>query len=239
MSPGDIRRRNENEMDPIKSLKKICLCCVLLMNGCNYEVQENKTEVNTELIVEIRDLTPPIINLKESVIHTDIDKEIDLSKVIKIIDNKDHNLTYKLEGTINYQEPGEYKVKISAEDSNGNIASDIITVIVDKIETDKNEDNNSQEHSQPIITPIYPHSSQQNTPIINQPIEVPKPNSNNHSPVPASVEFLFSDGYTYESAYSACINAGTQALDKGQAAKYTCNPIKVGGKYTGYNLAFE
>lgn len=144
------------------------------------------------MIVEIRDLTPPIINLKESVIHTDIDKEIDLSKVIKIIDNKDHNLTYKLKGTINYQEPGEYKVKISAEDSNGNIASDMITVIVDKIETDKKESDNTQEHSQPIITPIYPQSSQQNTPISNQPIEVPKPNSNIHSPVPASVElFIF------------------------------------------------
>lgn len=239
MSLGDIRRRNKNEMDPIKSLKKICLCCVLLLNGCNYEVQEEKKEVNTELIVEIRDLTPPIINLKESVIHTEIDKEIDLSKVIKIIDNKDHNLTYKLDGTINYQEPGEYKVKISAEDSNGNIASDMITVIVDKIETDKNEDNNSQKHSQPIIAPIYLQPSEQNSSISNQPIEVPKPNSNNHSPVPASIEFLFSDGYTYESAYSACVNAGTQALDKGQAAKYTCNPIKVGGKYTGYNLIFE
>lgn len=45
MSLGDIRRRNKNETDPIKSLKKICLCCVLLLNGCNCEVQEEKKKL--------------------------------------------------------------------------------------------------------------------------------------------------------------------------------------------------
>lgn len=227
-------------MDSIKSLKKFCLCLVLLsISGCSNENADDKKEINTELIVEIRDLTPPIINLKESVIHTDVDKEIDLSKYIKIIDNKDHNLTYQLDGTIDYQQSGEYKIKVLTQDTSGNTASDIITVIVAGAEDEEQAIDQPLDPPQSMIPPTAPQFNQPNQSIDSTPIVVPKPNSNSHSPVPASIDFLFTDGYTYESAYSACVAAGTQALDKGQAAKYTCNPIKTDGKYTGYNLSFE
>lgn len=55
---------------------------------------------------------------------------------------------------------------------------------------------------------------------------------------PAEKSFLFSAGFTYDSAYTACNQYGKSLISQNIINGYTCTPIKVDDEYTGYHISF-
>ena len=215
-------------------MRKWSLCTLLLLTACSQtpaeEPEQKEKTDNYQLIVSIQDLTPPKIYLKKDSIEVIKGEEIDLDEWIDVSDNLDHNLRYTAEGSYDTDEAGIYTLTIIAEDTDGNRTEDTLTIEVTDPEPEEPE---------PEI-PNIPDQIPEREPVSEKdPIpEVPQlPPVSNY--VPESIYFYFADGYTYQSAYDACVAAGSNALNNNQAARYRCDPIKEENRYIGYKLTFE
>ncbi len=209
---------------------------LFLLVGCRSDLQpisEFTQKENYQLIVQIKDLTPPKIHLSSDQIELEQGESFDLDEVITITDNRDRNLPYKISGEVDTETAGTYTLKITCQDLAGNHAEAELTVIVEEKEADLPREPDDQKPR-----PVQPNVPQPSVPVQpeeNKPADIPTINT----PSISSQKFLFVDGYTYESAYSACVASGSTALESNQAARYTCTPIKEDGKYIGYQLSLE
>lgn len=181
--------------------------------------------------VEIIDRYPPQINCKEKEIRLDSNKtETDLLDHIDVIDD-DKEIVLTVSG-VNYGKAGIYTAYVQAADSSGNISKLQLTVIIEEIKK-ADENTEKKENNQTIQNKV--DTIQQ--PSVDKPKEIIE-----EKPVKIKAEnrqFLFSEGYDYESSYEAALSYAKNAVSQGLANGYTCEPIKNGKEYIGYIVIFK
>lgn len=226
MSPGDITK--------LKRILCLTISGLLFLTSCSNKVQSNDVkESNAKIVVTVKDLTPPTITLKNENVELVLGKtdKFDLDDYVIIDDNLDHNLTYQVVGEYDLKKSGTYSLTIYAEDLDGNKATtDFQIEVKEDKKIEKEETHQTIDPTLPII-PLPP-----NLPTVEQPVI---PDRTVNSPVPENKNFLFSDGYTYQSAFDACAIYGKSVLNSNNASSYLCTPIKEDGKYKGYLITFE
>lgn len=89
--------------------------------------------------VEIKDLTPPEIIIKNKNLYTEIYKEIDLLENVEVKDNSKEKIEVKVEGTYNFKETKTFVLYYYCSDSSGNSSKEEFTLTVSnqKPATDK------------------------------------------------------------------------------------------------------
>lgn len=182
--------------------------------------------------VEIVDKTAPVINCKEKEIHISINEtEKELLNYIEVIDYDEDTLV-TVSG-IEYGKAGKYTIEVKAMDSSGNVSKLQCDVIIEEIkeshdaaephENDSPVKNETESAGQPST------KKPEHTETKEQPIKVKAENRH----------FLFSEGYDYTSCYNAALSYAKEAMANGLANGYTCEPIKSGKEYIGYEVVFK
>lgn len=182
--------------------------------------------------VEIVDKTAPVINCKEKEIHISVnDTEKELLTYIEVNDH-DEDTAVTVSG-IEYGKAGKYTVEVEALDSSGNVSKLQCNVIIEEIK-ESNEEVKPYEDNPPVKNDIENASQSSNKKTENaetteQPVKVKAENR----------RFLFSEGYDYTSCYNAALSYAKEVMANGLANGYTCEPIKTGKEYIGYEVVFK
>lgn len=82
-------------------------------------------------MVNVIDVTSPVINYKDSIVVTEGDS-VNLLKDVKAIDDVDGEVEVKVEGEYNLNKAGTYKLLYVAQDSSGNLDKKEFKLIVNK-----------------------------------------------------------------------------------------------------------
>lgn len=195
------------------------------------EIRFKYKEKTYKVEIQIIDNQPPVISCKEKEIHLDPNKtETDL---LCYIDVSDHDMETVINITgIDYGKAGTYTAEVEASDSSGNVSKLQISVIIEDIkETGKDVETTKNN------PPVKNETETTKPSSIDKPKEIIEEN-----PVKIKAEnkrFLFSDGYDYESCYNAALSYAKEVVSKRLANGYTCEPIKNGKEYIGYEVIFK
>lgn len=181
--------------------------------------------------VEIVDKTAPVINCKEKEIHISINEtEKELLNYIEVIDY-DEDTVVTVSG-IEYGKAGKYTIEVKAMDSSGNVSKLQCDVIIEEIKESHAAEPHENDPPVKNETESAGQSSSkkpEHTETTEQPIKVKAENR----------RFLFSEGYDYTSSYNAALSYAKEAMANGLANGYTCEPIKSGKEYIGYEVVFK
>ncbi len=90
----------------------------------NYDNKER------EVILIVKDTTPPIINNVQDIEVLAFDKVEDLLSIVEVTDNSNEEITPTIEGEYNIEVVGEYTLTYKAKDSSGNEAKQDFKLIV-------------------------------------------------------------------------------------------------------------
>lgn len=202
-----------------------------------FEYIGNKYFINIEVI----DDKKPVIAADGSEIR--IKEKDDLESFMKHIkvDDHDKNLVINVQG-IQFGKVGNYDAKIQALDSAGNESEKKVRVIVEKTRLDVNGSDSEKgvhENSGHPLSDDKDHFK-----ILNpqNPVKTPHNDKTNNQKVDSSIynkKFLFSEGYDYDSCHDAALSYAKQILSQGKANGYSCEPIKNGKEYIGYDVTFK
>lgn len=134
--------------------KEINECSLELPNDFKIGDNEAKLYWKDEMIVFkiiIEDNQSPEIILNKEKIEIDFGEVYDLKSNIKSVkDVVDGDLEYTIEGKINSEKPGEYKIKVIAEDFNKNVTTkDFVVLVKEKTKQDEKQpvSNNASNNS--------------------------------------------------------------------------------------------
>lgn len=182
--------------------------------------------------VEIVDKTAPVINCKEKEIHISINEtEKELLNYIEAIDY-DEDTVVTVSG-IEYGKAGKYTIEVKAMDSSGNVSKLQCDVIIEEIK-ESHDDAEPHENDPPVKNETE-SAGQSST-------KKPEHTETKEQPIKVKAEnrrFLFSEGYDYTSCYNAALSYAKEAMANGLANGYTCEPIKSGKEYIGYEVVFK
>lgn len=192
---------------------------VILLNSCKATPPEYDNTIYN-LKIEIQDISAPEIIITSPLEFEENEKQ-SIKEFIQIKDNKDEQLSFELEGNIDFTKAGDYLLTIKTKDSDNN---EVQKEIVVKVHEKKKEEV-SPTYSEPILVP------RQN--IVTSPPGTTPQNSSTSSPavtvrkgVPK--KFLFTDGYNMSTVSKACSDYLNQ-FDVG-----SCYPLQDStGKYLG------
>lgn len=176
---------------------------------------------------KVIDITSPVIK-GDTDINVIKGNDFDLSKHYTIHDNANPNPKVSILGTVDVNEIGEYNIKIKAIDASQNESFfDMVIHVIERKDVAIDQYEESDDPVQNHIPEVSkkPSNTQQET----QPQLPAKP---------AEKSFLFSAGFTYDSAYTACNQYGKSLISQNIINGYTCTPIKVDDEYTGYHISF-
>lgn len=220
-----IRKIKKILKQVFKKKRTMLLLPLFLLVGCVEEKPKDLPKNQMVLVAEIVDRTPPeIIFTKNEVdIILGESNELHLEDIVFVSDNMDHNIKYQIGGSVDYGKAGEYKLQITASDTTGNTASKELLVRIKEKPIEKPTEN-------PTETPTIPQTPTQPS----QPI-TPSTEPITH---PQVEYFLFSQGYDFDSSYSACVMKRDQVIASGGAKGGSCDPIKENGLYIGYRLTY-
>ena len=172
------------------------------------------------------DVVSPIIK-GETDIEITKGADFDLTNHYTVYDNADPDPKVSIIGEININEAGSYKIKIKAIDASKNESYfDMVIHVKDKDEQLSSPNEEKETVIQNNASPPYKKPAidkQESMPQLEKPIEK---------------SFLFSAGFTYESAYTACNQYGTSLINDNKTNGYTCTPIKSDDEYLGYRITF-
>lgn len=206
---------------------KILLILVLFIVGCRATPKEYDSTIY-HLNVEIQDLSAPEIIISHPLEFEENEKQ-SIKELIQIKDNKDEQLSFELEGNIDFTKAGDYPLTIKTKDSDLNEA---VKSVVVHIKEKKKEET-------PTITPSnsnHNHQQQIGSPPGTTPTINPNQSSISISPAVSASEvkkgtpkqFLFTDGYNMSSVTKACTSYLSQFNTGG------CYPLQdSSGKYIG------
>lgn len=208
-----------------KKKRTMFLLPLFLLTGCVEEKPIDSPKNQMVLVAEIVDRTPPEIILTKDEVDITLGetKQLHLDDIVFVNDNMDHNIKYQVKGSVDYKKAGEYKLQITASDTTGNVASKELLVRIKEKPIEKPTEN-------PTETPTIPQTPTQPS----QPI-TPSTEPITH---PQVEYFLFSQGYDFDSSYSACVMKRDQVIASGGAKGGSCDPIKENGLYIGYRLTY-
>lgn len=182
--------------------------------------------------VEIVDKTAPVINCKEKEIHISINEtEKEILNYIEVVDY-DEDIVVTVSG-IEYGKAGKYTIEVKAMDSSGNVSKLQCDVIIEEIK-ESHDDAEPHENDPPVKNEIE-SAGQSST-------KKPEHTETKEQPIKVKAEnrrFLFSEGYDYTSCYNAALSYAKEAMANGLANGYTCEPIKNGKEYIGYEVVFK
>lgn len=209
-----------------------------------YSVSNGKKTKTKEVMLRIIDKEAPVIDLKRdsaTLIYGE-DEFACKSNIEAVSDNVDDMSISDVACHVGELFGNRQKVIYTAKDSSGNeTTKDMSIVWIEKIEEPEPE---------PEVPPYVPPVTPPVTPPVNPP-ETPNNGnqgnngSNNSStgtkPVTATPKkYLFADGYTYDSAFDACVFDGKAAMEAGTANGYSCMDISAeDGRFLGYSLTFN
>lgn len=185
--------------------------------------------------IRIVDTTPPEIMLHHSDIELSLEdyQGIDLLQDVTVTDLCTKNEDLKVRGTESAEPvPGsEFEYTITAEDGSGNQSKAVIKI---RIQDEKEEEENTSTETEPIknipVMEPTPAPVQPATPPVQQPA-IAAPPVQNHT----NKSYMFSDGYTMQTAPSAC-----QSDLMASGASGACIPIQdADGIYKGMQLIFD
>ncbi len=185
--------------------------------------------------IRIVDTTPPEIMLHHSEIELSLEdyQSIDLLQDVTITDLCTKDTDLKVRGTESAEPvPGsEFEYTITAEDGSGNQSKAVIKI---RIQDEKEEEENTSTETEPIenipVMEPTPAPVQPATPPVQQPA-IAAPPVQNHT----NKSYMFSDGYTMQTAPSAC-----QSDLMASGASGACIPIQdADGIYKGMQLIFD
>lgn len=181
--------------------------------------------------VTIVDNEAPTLKCDNQEIHITIGKSID--ELMKCIEISDYDEEVKVNVTgVDFNKAGSYTAEITATDSSGNTSDMNIIVVVEEEKTEISKENDIKQREEQI-------NAKQEKPKPSG--QVPSQNKENSEKVAKAENkrFLFSDGYDYTSCYDAALQYAKDIMSKGLAKGYTCEPIKSGKEYIGYEVVFK
>lgn len=191
-----------------------------------------------KFFIYVKDTKKPKIELLVKDGH-DIELEkvrkMDFLSLFSVSDNYTSSSKIKVSTYVkeeNYSYNDTITLTIEAEDSNKNFSNKKLKLhILDKEKPKKEEKKDDLNFNN---NPSKQEN--QSNPIISSRPEpqIPKPSPSINKPKPVGKKFLFSDGYTIETAPAACQN---ELLSSNSSGK--CLPIKQDGIYIGMELIFD
>lgn len=190
-------------------------CSVVDMDAIGEKTVIYKMDgLQTEKTFQLVDTTSPSIHFDQDSISVEEGNEyFKLLDVIKVTDNYDKDFYVGLDGAFDIHQAGEYHVKILAKDSSNNEAEKSLVVNVKPKEKEvvtviEKETVYVQGHGGSGTTPnpAPPTSS----------TETPSKGSK-----PSNKDFLHSDGYNLNTAYSACVAYAKEVNAKGWGVSCT------------------
>lgn len=192
---------------------------IMLLGGCtNQEEIIDHKQHEAKLSVSVKDLTPPVIYCSKESITVNLGTGFLLDDIITVKDNIDGPIGYECQGSFDVNKAGQYILLIKAVDHAGNSSSKNITInVIDPA---------------PIAPPVdQPKQQPSSTPKeTSEPAKTPAPSVNSSVVLR---DYLYSDGYTMESASSACSNDLHASGRSG-----SCDPITdEHGIYLGMHLS--
>lgn len=190
---------------------------VMLLGGCtNQEETIGHKQYEAKLNVSVKDLTPPVIYCSKESITVNLGTGFLLDDIITVKDNVDGLIGYECQGSFDVNKAGQYILLIKAVDHAGNSSSKNITINVI--------------NPTPIAPPVDQPKQQPSSTPASELEKSPAPSVNSSV---VSRDYLYSDGYTMESASSACSNDLHASGRSG-----SCDPITdEHGIYLGMHLS--
>lgn len=187
-----------------------------------YTVKNLLKSVSKELVITIRDKTPPVIKLnrKDVTLTRKKDTFDGRAYLISAIDEVDGDITEFVLWTVANESKDNQVITYSVKDKAGNMTKATLNLhYKDLISEPKPEISTS---SKPNKKPEG--SSQNNSGGVSPPAK-----SQSHG----TRYFMFSDGYNLDSGYRACVATGKKI------GAYSCEPIMgKDGIYKGYKLTY-
>lgn len=169
----------------------------------------------------IKDLQAPIITIDQKEITIEQGQEPKFN--YDVTDNYDQKIEVTLIGEIDSNLVGTQTITINAKDTSGNQANETITFII----TQKEEQNTPK-------SPLPPDNDNQNDSEVTPPANAPTDTSPS-TVTSQSKDYLFSDGYTLQSASDSCQN---DLINSGRGGY--CVPLKdESGIYKGMRLTLQ
>lgn len=196
------------------------------------EIRFKYKEKTYKVEIEIIDNQPPVISCKDKEIHISPNEtEKELLNYIEINDN-DEDTVVTFSG-IEFGKAGKYTVEVKAVDSSGNESKLQCDVIIEEIK--ESHDVVEPHENDPPVKNETESAGQSST-------KKPEHTETKEQPIKVKAEnrrFLFSEGYDYTSCYNAALSYAKEVMANGLANGYTCEPIKAGKEYIGYEVVFK
>lgn len=187
-----------------------------------YTVKNLLKSVSKELIITIRDKTPPVIKLNKKDVTLIRKKDTFKGKayLTSAIDEVDGDITESVTWTVANESKDDQIITYHVKDKAGNATKEMLSLhYKDPISEPKPEISTSS------TTNKKPEGSSQN----NSGGVSPPAKSQSHG----TRYFMFSDGYNLDSGYKACVATGKKI------GTYSCEPIMgKDGIYKGYKLTY-
>ena len=240
LSTKEITIEAGESFDPFEYIEKYSEDAIIKIEGENkvntkqvgtytvtYIISNGKKEEKYQMLIRVKDTTPPNLQLKQSHLVLEEGSNIEpLDYVENAYDLCDGDLTKQVTYRWSSNNSIVYKVKDS---SNNEIDAklEIEWKEKPKIETQATpkKEESVQENissSKPLVEQIEQHQTQEIT-VTAQNRKLP-----------------FEEGKTFEDTHQVCVSLGTQALQNGQANSYECNVYAdANGIAIGYDLIFN
>lgn len=221
----------------------------------NKDLLLGKEKLKVKIDVLVTDTKPPKIEYNPKDLEITVGDTILFDEKIKGIDEVDGKTAIRLYKQPDLSVVGEYQMEVLAVDKNGLSTTEMVTVKVKdkegKIPTPQptssvetppvvEEDNSSDKWGH--IIEIAEDSSKQLEhipPTVNEPTPVLEAPSTN-TVVPEGKQFLFSDGYNFDSADQSCLFYLAEVVEKGYQGIASCLPIQdEKGIYLGFEAMFR
>lgn len=203
-----------------------------------FEYKKQKYDVDVEVIDDI----PPFISYKgdSMTVPLGTTKEILLESLG--IDDKHSAVITTIVGDYNPNQSGQYPIIVRINDESGNKFEKRLKVIVEdskeseKVKTSIPHISNEKEELKKSVKKKSTAPKQQG----EGDKSFSKPSSDIYNPVEKNKQFLFSQGYDYETCYQAAMSYAEKIVSQNKARGYTCNPIRDSSKeYIGYEVIFK
>lgn len=197
-----------------------------------YFTTNEKNPRRYEKVVEVKDLEPPVITFKKEVVtlfKSQIENFNYRDNIANVEDDYDSSdLVYlqpKSQLSI-VDDAGEYEFNVEATDSSGNSMDYEFKVRIE-------EDPKPEPEIIYIDRPVYIEQPSTSTKPSNPAPATTPSTKPSQQTVHGTKKYMFTDGYTLDSGYDACVADGQQY------GTYTCSPLKNDeGIYIGYELKY-
>ena len=228
-----------NLFDPYSYIEEYDRSCSLSIEGLEgldtnvpgtylveYVASNGVKDKKSSLLLKVVDTEPPIIKLKNDSISLKKGEQMATCReyVESVNDNVDGNLLEEIDCEAKRIDSGHQEIEYWVKDSSGNGASKIL--YIEWLEPEK----------ETIVIEIPASQSKQD----NGNMEAVLPPAKEKEEWETVKEYLFSEGYTYDSAMQACSAEGSGSVASGKSMRYRCIDISgPDGEFIGYRLLIK